>query len=264
MLCTAYSIISIGEASNPVDRLLLPSFVAQWKRDHEKIYEAWNDALQNAVLAFGDQQIVTGIAILVSAYTQISCGLQVYHWQIAVDLAYFSSITHLTTLTCLRGYFRERKSLRTIRLTFMGAIYIMLSVALSTTGYVPYYNSTAAWCLFRANSIKDQTDYPYNWLYILILLSYITASYLSRAVQLFPQSKSCRRRFLRRKLSDFAQRWLQDLKKRAIDSRSLFWLSAHTSLLSVYCAGKASMDLYESVAVEVRAVSRSWYRLKNR
>ena len=118
-----------------MDQLLLPELIAQWQRDHIEVSEAWSKALQNAVLAFSDQQIVTGIAILVSAYVQISCGLQVYHCQVAVDLAFFSSVTPLTTLTCLRGYFQKRHSLRTLRLIFMATIGIMLSVALGTTGY---------------------------------------------------------------------------------------------------------------------------------
>ena len=251
-----------------MDRLLLPRFIAQWQRDHNELSEAWCEALQNAVLAFSDQQIVTGIAILVSAYVQIFCGLQLYHWQIAVDLALFSSITHLTTLTCLRDYFRERKSLRTIRLIFMGTIGIMLSVALGTTGHQAVVHETgqvvdlatmAAWCLFQTSSINDksETDYPYNWLYMCILLSYLTVSYITRAVQLLPPSTRWRRRVLRRIPNNFVITWLRYLRKKALDSRSLFWVIAHNLLLSVYCPGKAAADLYKSTAVEVRAVSRS-------
>ena len=247
-----------------MDRSLLPNFVAQWKRDHDEVSEAWSEALQNAVLAFSDQQVVTGIAILVSAYVQISRGLQVYHWQVAVDLALFSSITHLTTLTCLRGYFRKRKSLRIIRLVFMGTIGIMLSVALGTTGYDFIEVSTAAWCLFQTNQFNDGTGPPYNWLYMCIVLSYLIVSYLSRAVQLFPQSTNWRRRFQRRIPNNFARTWLRFLREQALDSRNLSWVIAHNLLLSVYCPGKAAVDLYKSTAVEVRAISRSRYRWESR
>ena len=234
--------------------------MAQWERDHNEVVEAWSEALQNAVLAFSDQQVVTGIAILVSAYVQIFCGLQVYHWQVALDLALFSSITHLTTLTCLRDYFRKRKSLRTIRLVFMATIGIMLTVALGTTGYEFREVSTVAWCLFQT---KDGETYnPYNWLYMCILLSYLTVSYISRAIQLYPQSTSWRRRFRRIIPNNFARTWLKFLRKQALDSRSLFWVIAHNLLLSVYCPGKAAVDLYKSTAVEVRAISRSRYRYK--
>ena len=183
--------------------------------------------------------------------------MQVYHWQVAVDLAFFSSVTHLTTLTCLRGYFRKRKSLRTMRLIFMGAIGIMLSVALGTTGYV-VDPAKAAWCLFQTESAKDETSYPYNWLYMCILLSYLTVSYISRAFQLFPQSTSWRTRCLRR-ISTFSRACLRYLRKQALDSRGSRWVIAHNMLLSVYCPGKAAVDLYESIAVEVRAALHSRY-----
>ena len=242
--------------------MLLPNFIAQWKRDHNEVFEAWSEALQNAVLGFSDQQIVTSIAILVSAYVQIFCGLQVYHWQIAVDLAFFSSITHLTTLTCLRGYFQKRKSLRTIRLIFMATIGIMLSVALGTTGYdVGVPTSIPAWCLFQTNLINDEINTPttsYNWFYMCIVISYLTVSYISRAVQLFPRSTSWRSLFLRR-ISYFARTWLRSLRQKALDSRKLLWVIAHNLLFSVYCPGKAVVDLYESIALEVRAVSRFSY-----
>ena len=240
-----------------MDRSLLPNFIAQWKSNHNEVSEAWSEALQNSVLAFGDQQIVTGIAILVSAYVQIFCGLQVYHWQIAVDLALFSSITHLTTLTFLRDYFRQRKSLRTIRLILMATIGIMLSAALGTTGYGLPDVSMAALCLFQTKLFNEKTGFTYNWLYMCILLSYLTVSYISRAVQLLPRSTRRRRRVLRRIPNNFAITWLRHLRKKALDSRSLFWVIAHNLLFSVYCPGKAAADLYKSTAVEVRAVPRS-------
>ena len=237
-----------------MDQLLLPDFISQWQRDQNEVSEAWSKALQNSVLAFSDSQIVTGIAILVSAYVQIFCGLQIYHWQVAVDLAFFSSVTHLTTLTFLREYFRKRKSLRTLRLMFVVTIGIMLSAALGTTGYELSFTSIPTWCLFQTNSVKSEIWY--NWLYMCILLSYLILSYISRAIQLFPQSTSWRTR-LQRRISKLARTCLRYLRKQALDLRGLRWVIAHNMLLSVYCPGKAAVDLYESIAVEVRAVSSS-------
>jgi len=54
---------------------------------------------------FSDPQLVTGIGILVSGYTQITCSLSTYYWQVIVYLAWFSSLTYLTTLTALRAFF---------------------------------------------------------------------------------------------------------------------------------------------------------------
>ena len=92
-------------------------------------------ALQSAVLTFSDLQVLLGISILVSGHSQLHCGLAVYHWQLIVDLAWFSSITHLTTLTSLRGYFQERPALRLGRMVCMVVIAVMLSAALGSTGH---------------------------------------------------------------------------------------------------------------------------------
>ena len=76
-----------------------------WRIAHFRPSETWEPLLRKAVLMLSDQQLVTGIALLASAYSQLSCGLSSYHWQLIVYLAWFSSLTHLTTMTALRQYF---------------------------------------------------------------------------------------------------------------------------------------------------------------
>ncbi len=90
--------------------------------------------LRKAVLMFSDQQLVTGIALLVSGYAQLQYGIPAYHWQIIVYLAWFSSLTHLITLTLLRQYFRDNPAIRSWRAFFMFATVIMHGAALSPTG----------------------------------------------------------------------------------------------------------------------------------
>ena len=68
---------------------------------------------------FGDQQLVIGLAILASGLTQLNNGISVYHWQIMVFLAWFSSFTHLTLLTALGHYFPEHSGIRNWRLLLM-------------------------------------------------------------------------------------------------------------------------------------------------
>ena len=83
---------------------------------------------------FSDHQLVTGIALLISGYVQLPCDIDAYHWQILAYLVWFSSLTHLTTLTVLRQYFRETPAIRSWRAALMLVTMIMLSVALLPTG----------------------------------------------------------------------------------------------------------------------------------
>ena len=225
------------------------------------------------MLALGDSQVITGISVLISGYKQLACGLQYYHWQIVVDLAFFSSITHLTTLTCLRSYFQERPALRSWRLICMGLTAVLLATALGSTGYIvdyggdPTISVIPAQCFlthhFR-NYVYAETysilesglTYKYNTVYMVIVMTFLSSSYLIRVVQLFPSAPPVMRSFFRTRPSNIFQNWLIIWRDHAICSSTklsiLFWYIGHRLLLSIYCILKAAYDLYGSLLWEVR------------
>jgi arginine exporter protein ArgO len=88
-----------------------------------------------------DLQIVTGLSILISGFSQLHCGLSTYHWQVLVYLAWFSSLTHLCCLTFLRNYLFNHPGQRLWRLVSMFVIVLMLVVALVPTGYFDWFHS---------------------------------------------------------------------------------------------------------------------------
>jgi hypothetical protein len=87
--------------------------------------------LDRLILSLSDQQLATSIAILVTAYIRY-CEISNYHLNIVCDLAWFSAITHLLSVTVLRAYWTQqnKKILLHIRLTLMIAVVIMLGFAL--------------------------------------------------------------------------------------------------------------------------------------
>ncbi|KAI9653364.1 MAG: hypothetical protein M1831_006069 [Alyxoria varia] len=94
--------------------------------------QIWQDAVHRGILVVSDQQIVTGIAIMVAGFAQWKT-ITVYHWEIVLYLAWMSSNTHLTTLTVLRPYLQKRNTLKTWRVTGMAILLILLLVGLSLT-----------------------------------------------------------------------------------------------------------------------------------
>ena len=90
---------------------------------------------------FSDQQVVTGLALLLSGYSQLSSGLSVYHWQIIIYLAWFSSLTHMTTLTILRQLFHDSHEVRIWRLVLMSLMIVMLCIGLLPTGDAIWENN---------------------------------------------------------------------------------------------------------------------------
>lgn len=77
-----------------------------------------------------DFQLITGLAILISGYSQLCGGISVYLWDRVIDLAWFSSITHLCCLSFLRDYFHEKPRALLWRIPGMIILVVLLGVAL--------------------------------------------------------------------------------------------------------------------------------------
>lgn len=93
---------------------------------------------------FADIQIITGVAILVSGYSSLRCGFSTYHWQLVVDLAWFSSVTHLSTLTFLRHYLHNRPKEKQWRVIAMLVLLVLLCVAIGPTAHFAWLHETDA------------------------------------------------------------------------------------------------------------------------
>ncbi|KAH9875380.1 hypothetical protein J1614_004872 [Plenodomus biglobosus] len=154
-------------------------------------------AFTKCVLLMSDIQILTGLSILTSGYTQLHCGLSVYHWQILVYLTWFCSLTHLSCLTFLRTHLHNHPGERWWRLIAMGLLVAMLIAALLPTGNYGSRNdpSNYAICSFRKLAPAgggswytrfggDAAELDYAAMIISVLL--IGLGYVSRIVRLHP------------------------------------------------------------------------------
>ena len=178
---------------------------------------ALKKSLGKAVLMFSDQQIVTGIALLASGYSQLRSGLDAYHWQIVVYLAWFSSFTHLTTLTVLRNYFQDHPATRTWRIILMIVTVSLLVVALLPTGNQWWLSSDAdtsgvpASCFFQGRNFRSQIfglsaiQAPSMIISILVLFF----GYITRVIKLWPSMSKFTRNWLKVKPGDKIKKWLR-------------------------------------------------------
>lgn len=103
-----------------------------------------------------DFQLITGLSILISGFTQLDTGISAYHWQRLVQLSWFSSITHLCTLTTLRNYFRRHTIGYFWRLPGMIILILMLIVALVPTGHYTWESSIIQSARRQRNTIRPQ------------------------------------------------------------------------------------------------------------
>ena len=87
----------------------------------------------------------------------------------------------------------------------MGFTAVMLAIALGSTGCFDYSVKWPAMCVLTYNFVNlenevDQwlfRDYEYTSLYMAIVLCFLSFSYLSRVVQLFPSIQPIMRNFFR-------------------------------------------------------------------
>lgn len=209
---------------------------------------------------FSDQKVVSSIALLVAGYAQLQSGLAAYHWQILVYLVWFSSLTHLTTLTFLRSYFRSNPASRSWRIVFMLVTVIMLGTALLPTGQQDWYSGSGIPALCYFNRIGSSSYYGLSGLSSMIgpssmIVSILTLffGYMTRLVKLSERTTKKTRRWFRTAPACTWKRWMAncDQSDSSRSSKSLQTLS-FMFLETIYVYLHACYEVYESMLWEVR------------
>lgn len=109
--------------------------------------QARKDAISNFLISLSDQQLVTGLAILVAAVSGQQ-SLSGFEFSIALSLGWFSCTTHLVTIDVLCVRFKRHRIIRHVRVVCLACLMGLLSYA-----------------FIRATSITDLTipvDCPEN------------------------------------------------------------------------------------------------------
>ena len=101
------------------DRNLEPEQKRKWNRTRR------SKALERFLLALSDQQLVTGLEVLMAGYLN-PCSRSLYHFRIITTLGWFSSTTHLSTLAVLRAYLVDHPRSRDWRVIAMLYVFDLL------------------------------------------------------------------------------------------------------------------------------------------
>ncbi|KAG8527848.1 uncharacterized protein KY384_006764 [Bacidia gigantensis] len=233
-----------------------------WGKRRSRPAKSWASSLQTMILMYSDQQLVTGLAILISGYAQLSQGISCYHWQVIVYLAWFSSITHLTTLSFLRQYFRENTAARYWRAILMAIMVAMLGIALLPTGdaqwdKMSYSNAGAlpVLCTFkRLSSQSSEPGYEFNFIAsptMITSIMVLSLSYSTRLIK-FSQHSSTLRNMIRTKPGQVIKRALaKSIHKAKQGKKRILWRLAHLFLETLYVELRAILDIYESLLWEI-------------
>jgi hypothetical protein len=167
---------------------------SSWSRE-QKV-----EALTRFILTLSDQQIVTGLAILIGAMANI-CRLSSYEFGVVVSLAWFSSATHIATLDVLQEYFRRQYILYICRaiamVILLGCLIFGLIIGI-WTNLVPGATPLACvnWTLKGRIDSKVYPDVPYAWsdyafniLPNVVAVFYLLIAYSDRILNLHRTSR---------------------------------------------------------------------------
>ena len=135
--------------------------------------EFWLPVIEKVVLGLSDQQLLTGLAVLIAGFWT-HCSISVYHFTLVNDLAWFSATVHLTTLSMLDGFFLENPVLRNWRVTLMVALAMLLVASTVMQGHYEWFDSWPynAQCLFD-DLIGNTGGGPRYWMCVNLALLYI-------------------------------------------------------------------------------------------
>ncbi len=106
--------------------------------------------IERVILNLSDQQLLTGIAILVSGLIKHRT-ISLYHFTVISDLAWFSSYVHMTSLILLQDYLRDRPQLRNWQGSLM---LLMLNLLMSSTIMEGHWAWEQSWS-FAAQCVFD-------------------------------------------------------------------------------------------------------------
>ncbi|KAI4266828.1 MAG: hypothetical protein L6R38_008522 [Xanthoria sp. 2 TBL-2021] len=261
LLVTVYFLMGCVEKKllNEIDRMVLTKISP---RKRVRSVQHLELTLRRIVLMFSDQQVVTGIALLAGGYAQLSSGIDSYHRQMLVYLAWFSSLTHLTTLTVLRQYFQENHNARLWRSVLMLITVILLGAALLPTGDILWLEAdqsvtilAPALCYFRrlgSRIFDDRFEVSSRTgVSMAISLVVLISGYITRIAKLSVKAGSSTRHYLRhipsRSIRTIRGVVLKRLNEPAPGFRKIHWIVAYIALETSYIWVKAFFDVYESM-----------------
>ncbi|KAM5362164.1 hypothetical protein ACJZ2D_012686 [Fusarium nematophilum] len=182
---------------------------SEWSRSNEL-----ESALNKCVMTLSDIQIFTGIAILISGYSSLTCGLSAYHWKLVVYLSWLAAVTNFAALSFLRNHLSNNPDKRLWRVSLILLMLFSLVVAIGLTSHFDWSDGGSpeaahfAICYFH-EGLDMSTEAFQSMVLVVLLLCYgfcIRLAKMSRAFEgrIRRMSALCREKSTRRERANDA------------------------------------------------------------
>ena len=207
----------IDHRFSKVATAMFPFQIPASKRD------LWVPVIEKLVFTLGDQQLLTGLAMLIAAFGTY-CTISVYHFTLVNDLAWFSATVHLITLRVLKDYLIQNHVQRDWRVALMVTMALQLAASVVMKGHCLWYDGWPydAHCLF-AELRGNIHGFSKRWM--IVYLALICLIYSLNIIPLYHRPKAFMHHWLETKLRAFMDRSVECLiDELGTSPRSINWV----------------------------------------
>jgi hypothetical protein len=103
-------------------------------------HKQWRTILDSMVLSLADQQLLTGLALMVAGYVKQGGNLQQAHFYLIVYMCCLSSSSHLASIITLRKYLEEHPLTSKLRICLVVVFAVALIVSIIVSGaFGPFF-----------------------------------------------------------------------------------------------------------------------------
>jgi hypothetical protein len=143
------------------------------------------ESLQTFLLAFGDQQLVTSLALLIAEFVRHG-DISIYSTNVVVSMTLLSSTIHLSTLPVLRDLLRRHRIIRHTRfiamVCVMVAMVVLLVLQMGNTWW-PLHGESDLY--FRCGLRYFQVDFGWSQSQQVIVILFFIISYIDAGFLLY-------------------------------------------------------------------------------
>lgn len=97
---------------------------------HRRFYLRLIHILQCLLHALSDNQLVSGLALLVTLNNQ-ACSISAYHYNLVCTMLILSTITHLQSLISIQDYIHKGRIIATFRIIAISTQYVLCAIVLN-------------------------------------------------------------------------------------------------------------------------------------
>ncbi|PVH69689.1 hypothetical protein DL98DRAFT_541406 [Cadophora sp. DSE1049] len=192
-IIVGYATYSIDEEQlNYVDSLVIPNIrwllhMGAGDTISDETRRLRSATMTQFILALSDQQVVTGLAVLITGYAQ-RCSISGHHFQLIANLAWFSSTTHLSTIAVLQQYLIRHPVIKYIRVIGIFAVlgllfHAQLHVQWAIFPFIPIQCTFASRTIEFGSEVLVVSSYDYiSWVAVVLFLF---VAYAIRLIRLY-------------------------------------------------------------------------------